>query len=343
MPLTFATFRMASVMVCSAASPPLHNTMGALLIGVMISAVLWGISVVQTYIYFSTFFNQDTLRLKSFVSFVFILDTAHQAMLCHLIYVYLVSNFGDVDYLGVVVWSILVMVLLSAIIAVVIQLFMCWRIWILSDKNVFWIGPIILIVVASFAITMVYFGKSWSLRTWVELAELSKVSRGVNGLNFGGDIAITFAMVYLLGTSKSGIKRTDALVNHLMHFCLKTGLLTTLCAICSLISISVWPETFVYIAFYCALARLYANSFLATLNARAELRTRNRPRGSTLLSFSRIEWARQIEASYSSTIPRAHLSVKQETQSHIDQDIEMENVAETTLLRSLSPASASPV
>lgn len=89
------------------------------------------------------------------------------------------------------------------------------------------------------------------------------------------------------------------------------------------------------------------NFFFLRLNARAELRTRNRPPGRTLLSFSRIEWARQLEASYSSTIPRVvshpcidtyhlsnaqmlqvqHLSVKQDAHSHIDQDIEMENVA----------------
>ncbi|KAF9059810.1 hypothetical protein BDP27DRAFT_1430848 [Rhodocollybia butyracea] len=93
---------MASMIVCtSATSPPLHNTMGALLISVLISAMLWVISVVQTYIYFATFFNQDTVQLKSFVFFVFILDTAHQAMLCHLIYVYLVSNYGNTEYLGI--------------------------------------------------------------------------------------------------------------------------------------------------------------------------------------------------------------------------------------------------
>ncbi|KAE9394600.1 hypothetical protein BT96DRAFT_185050 [Gymnopus androsaceus JB14] len=66
-------------------------------------------------------------------------------------------------------------------------------------------------------------------------------------------------------------------MNRLMYFCLATGLLTTVCAICSLVSISVWPNTFVYIGFYVVLARLYVNSFLATLNAREKLRASNRP------------------------------------------------------------------
>lgn len=33
-----------------------------------------------------------------------VLDTVHQAMLSHFIYIYLVSNFGNTDHLGVVVW-----------------------------------------------------------------------------------------------------------------------------------------------------------------------------------------------------------------------------------------------
>ncbi|KAJ4493619.1 hypothetical protein C8J55DRAFT_499255 [Lentinula edodes] len=296
-----------------------------------------------------------------------VLDTAHQIMLSHSIYIYLVSNFGNVEYLGVVVWrallelpqiavhlkifpfdrrSILVMVLLSALIAVTIQLFMCWRIWILSNKSIYWSIPIIIIVFASFTITMVYFKKSWSLRTWTRLADLSKISRAVNGLNFGGDIAITFVMVYFLRTSRSGIKRTDALMNRLMYFCLKTGLLTTFCAILSLISISIWPNTFIYITFYCALARLYANSFLATLNARDRLRKSNRPIGSSLFSnptLSGLEWARAMAsdtAITSSDIPKSStnpLSIKQEVETHVHHDIELDNLAVKTL-SSILPA-----
>ncbi|GAW00663.1 hypothetical protein LENED_002205 [Lentinula edodes] len=271
----FIDFILASAMCSSTTTvAPLHNTMGALLIGVLISCALWGISTAQTYIYFSTFYHHDTLRLKS-------LSVAQ-----------------------------------------------------------------IIVVFASFAITMVYFEKSWSLRTWTKLADLSKISRAVNGLNFGGDITITFVMVYFLRTSRSGIKRTDALMNRLMYFCLKTGLLTTFCAILSLISISIWPNTFIYITFYCALARLYANSFLATLNARDQLRKSNRPLGSSLFSnptLSGLEWARAMASDTvitSSDIPKSctnPLSIKQEVETHIHHDIELDNLAAKSL-SSILPA-----
>ncbi|THU82954.1 hypothetical protein K435DRAFT_438260 [Dendrothele bispora CBS 962.96] len=88
-----------------------------------------------------------------------------------------------------------------------------------------------------------------------------------------GDVAITVALIWLLGKSKSGIQRTDAIVTKLITFCLTTGLATSVDAILSLISISVWPTTFIYITFYCVVARLYSNSLMATLNARQKLKS----------------------------------------------------------------------
>ncbi|KAJ3983982.1 hypothetical protein F5890DRAFT_1519736 [Lentinula detonsa] len=55
-----------------------------------------------------TFRHQDTLQLKLLVVFISVLDTAHQIMLSHSIYMYLVSGFGNVKYLEVVTWSMIV-------------------------------------------------------------------------------------------------------------------------------------------------------------------------------------------------------------------------------------------
>ncbi|KAJ3810349.1 hypothetical protein F5876DRAFT_65698 [Lentinula aff. lateritia] len=241
-----------------------------------------------------------------------------------------------------------VMVLLSALIAVTIQLFMCWRIWIcmIFFRSIFscltdglFVGlsvAQIIVVFSSFAITMVYFEKSWSLLTWTKLADLSKISRAVNGLNFGGDIAITFVMVYFLRTSRSGIKRL--LVQ------LLSGVPTRPALIVCLIKISIWPNTFIYITFYCALARLYANSFLATLNARDQLRKSNRPLESSLFSnptLSGLEWARAMASDTvitSSDIPKSStnpLFIKQEVDTHVHHDMELDDLAVKTLSSNL--------
>ncbi|KAJ3854341.1 hypothetical protein EV368DRAFT_63350 [Lentinula lateritia] len=227
-----------------------------------------------------------------------------------------------------------VMVLLSALIAVTIQLFMCWRIWIcmIFFRSIFscltdglFVGlsvAQIIVVFSSFAITMVYFEKSWSLLTWTKLADLSKISRAVNGLNFGGDIAITFVM------NRCSDEPSDVFLSKNW----------------TSYNISIWPNTFIYITFYCALARLYANSFLATLNARDQLRKSNRPLESSLFSnptLSGLEWARAMASDTvitSSDIPKSStnpLFIKQEVDTHVHHDIELDDLAVKTLSSNL--------
>ncbi|KAJ8514860.1 hypothetical protein ONZ45_g7648 [Pleurotus djamor] len=67
--------------------------------------------------------------------------------------------------------------------------------------------------------------------------------------------------------------RSDTMISRLIVFTVNTGLFTSICACASLVSILVWGNTLIYVAFYFSLGRLYSNSLLATLNARQEIRS----------------------------------------------------------------------
>jgi len=54
---------------------------------------------------------------------------------------------------------------------------------------------------------------------------------------------------------------------------MNTGLLTSICAVASLVSITAAPNTFYYIGFFFCIGRLYCNSLLAALNVRKNIRT----------------------------------------------------------------------
>ncbi|KAL0068954.1 hypothetical protein AAF712_003947 [Marasmius tenuissimus] len=94
----------------------------------------------------------------------------------------------------------------------------------------------------------------------------------VNALAAAGDVYITGSLSFLLHRSRTGFQRSDAIITKLIHFTVNTGLLTTCCAVGSLISILAAPTTFIYIAFFFTIGRLYANSLLCTLNARSYIR-----------------------------------------------------------------------
>ncbi|KAL0057475.1 hypothetical protein AAF712_015511, partial [Marasmius tenuissimus] len=111
-----------------------------------------------------------------------------------------------------------------------------------------------------------------SVKTFADLATMKWLSILVNALAAAGDVYITGALSFLLHRSRTGFPRSDVIITRLIHFTVNTGLLTTCCAVGSLVSILAAPTTFVYIAFFFTIGRLYANSLMCTLNARSYIR-----------------------------------------------------------------------
>ncbi|EMD36463.1 hypothetical protein CERSUDRAFT_95771 [Gelatoporia subvermispora B] len=90
-------------------SPPhlhLDNTLGAALIGVIASAALWGITNVQTYMYFKHR-GSDPKSLRLTVVFLWVLDTLHQILISHALYYYAVTMYGNPTSITVPTWSIM--------------------------------------------------------------------------------------------------------------------------------------------------------------------------------------------------------------------------------------------
>ncbi|OCH93214.1 hypothetical protein OBBRIDRAFT_832854 [Obba rivulosa] len=94
------------------------------------------------------------------------------------------------------------------------------------------------------------------------------------GLSFCavGDIVIAYAQIVVLQQCRTGFRRTDSVVKILMLYSINTALLTTICAICNLVTFAALPGTLLYEVFYFMLPKLLLNSCLATLNARRDLR-----------------------------------------------------------------------
>ncbi|KAG1854872.1 hypothetical protein F4604DRAFT_1801446 [Suillus subluteus] len=78
----------------------LANTFGALFIGVIIAAVLFGVTIVQVFIYFQTHSGTGiTFYGRA------ILDALHLALIIHYVYFYLVINYANISALTEIVWS----------------------------------------------------------------------------------------------------------------------------------------------------------------------------------------------------------------------------------------------
>ncbi|KAJ7735572.1 hypothetical protein B0H14DRAFT_3516821 [Mycena olivaceomarginata] len=67
------------------------NTLGALEVGVLTSYVLLGVTITQTYIYYSRF-PQDPRKLEALVALVCVCEIAHAICIVHTVYVWTISD-----------------------------------------------------------------------------------------------------------------------------------------------------------------------------------------------------------------------------------------------------------
>jgi hypothetical protein len=224
--------------------PAFDNTLGALFIGFVVSVLLYGATIIQSFIYATSGRAQsDKTWLKLLVLVVFILDSLNQTFLCSALYRFLITDFGSPaaliaqnndahrmlgPYQGIVAGTTIFFV----------QLFFCWRIWaflrlhkknyaipvsavavILSLTNfASWMGAIALLEREP----LVFFGHQapMKLKTFWLISTLSGLA---------ADFVIMVTTTYSLQRARSGFNRSRS--NHaitlLSMFMFNTNVLTT--------------------------------------------------------------------------------------------------------------------
>ncbi|SJL15367.1 uncharacterized protein ARMOST_18860 [Armillaria ostoyae] len=166
----------------------------------------------------------------------------------------------------------LVEVFFNGFTAFLVQSFLTLRVWRLSNRKILVTAIVALLVVAEFGCVIAFGTLALiNVHTFAELATLKYLSISVNALAASGDVLIAGTLCLLLHRSRTGFQK-KVLTRKQILFAVNTGLLTSICAVASLISILTAPNTFIYIAFFFCVGRLYSNSLLATLNARKRIR-----------------------------------------------------------------------
>ncbi|KAF9552260.1 hypothetical protein CPC08DRAFT_647129, partial [Agrocybe pediades] len=219
---------------------------GPVLIGFTFNAILLGVMLTQVYIYFTSY-RKDSKWIKLYVAMLLVLDLFNTVADAVFIYQALILNFEPA---------------VTACIVSAVQFFYAWRIYALMKSYVF---PILIILngiiglVASL-VASVKIGKmplfsdmvhdKPSMMVWI----LSEVV---------GDVIITI----VLAKHRTGFKKTDMLIDKIIRITIQTGMLTATFAMVDLIVYLVDP-TGLHLLFNFALAKLYSNTLMSTLNSR---------------------------------------------------------------------------
>jgi len=252
----------------------LDESIGAVFIGGLATTVLFGVTCAQTTSYIRRR-TSDGLYLVGTVVLLMLLDALHTALVAHLLYTFVVTDFGNIAELEVIPWTLSSSLVVHIVSDSVVRIFFTRRVWLLSRRNTLVTVSLSALIISTLGFILFVTVKSFELKS-VELLFLIhwEICTGL-ALVMATDFCIAASLCgYLFFSRKGEYTGTNSLINSLCLYTINTGLLTTLCSLGCLVAYVVSPKTLIFIAFYLPISKFYVNAFLASLNARQALRGR---------------------------------------------------------------------
>ncbi|KAI6158488.1 hypothetical protein EDD17DRAFT_995927 [Pisolithus thermaeus] len=223
------------------------------------------------------FLSGDDLTTKLVVAAIWILDTLHISFVCHVLYYYLIVNYGAPTSLEYIVWSFPASVLVNSFVSVIVQCFFARRIYHLCRRQLRWLvtAPIILVVLVCFG-----FGIASAALLLVNNADnFAAYTRFYSSIPAAfaialAEVLVTVPLCVLLydGRSWSATPRMKRLMNTLIIYAVNRCLLT-LPVIVAEVAVTITGQVAWSMGLNFIIGKLYANSLLASLNSRQHLRS----------------------------------------------------------------------
>lgn len=249
-------------------------TLGAVLVGSGVASILTGVVGTQTVYYFQSY-PDDKPLVKLMVAVVWFLDLLHTIMVLVSDWAWLIEHFTDVDIANWIPWPLGVTIVITALVTVIVHIFFAFRIHRLSKGNWFVVAPIVVLAFARLGFASTTCSKMLILKSFDKFVETSAwvFTMGLVTSSLL-DIIVTSSLLWYLEQSRTGFDGMDQLINTLCRYTIEVGLLTCVGIV---ISLGFWlgmRSNLVFMAIHFVLAKLYANSLLATLNNRGRIRDR---------------------------------------------------------------------
>ncbi|KAH6912761.1 hypothetical protein BKA70DRAFT_774347 [Coprinopsis sp. MPI-PUGE-AT-0042] len=242
---------------------------GYMLTGLILNVGLLGVMVTQLYLYYTTY-RRDRLWIKVFVAYLFLADIINSVFIYVYVYQALIVHFGDFDRLFYANWVFASIPATTAIIGTSVQLFFAWRVRILTRKwRVSW-AFVSLVCGTALACGAAGLVTAWEVSRHSHFNEFRDARRIVSSwlaLSAVCDALITITLVGALRKQKTGLKRSDLMIDRVIKVVLQTGLLTMVVAVIDTILFCVAPSGIHFILDH-TLSKLYTNSLLSSLNLR---------------------------------------------------------------------------
>ncbi|KAJ7476857.1 hypothetical protein B0H11DRAFT_2234824 [Mycena galericulata] len=258
--------------------PTIESTYGAWLTSLFLETILYGIGLLQTWLYFQ-WWPADSWSIKLPVIVVMFLETTQLSFFYGSTYFRFVKKFGTIQ--GDLIWSDSVQLLANYLSAFTVQIYFASRIYLLTRARVklhksSTLGILVVILLALLEISagVAQTILSYQLRSYSKLEHTKAITTLQTAASLACDIVITIYLCVFLARSKTGIMipRTETMLNTLMINAVNRGIVTALSSGFTMILFLAYPDTFWFFLSLAPNSKLYMNSMLATLNVRQHVR-----------------------------------------------------------------------
>ncbi|KAH9829980.1 uncharacterized protein C8Q71DRAFT_384885 [Rhodofomes roseus] len=256
------------------------RALGALLLGADFQCIAYGCLLGMAYTYYKRS-TQDPKWLRFAILLAWLLCTLCCVIILHGIYWFTITNYGNTSAIQRSPWSVSLLTTMMSAVMTIVRLVFLTRVYklyrakpVLSPAIVLLIVLVALLSLAdlggAIAITVTFF-QSIKL---LGLTSIENLFTAMFSVGIAADVILTAMLCATLHRSRSGLQRTDSVINLLIMYTIRTGAIPCGCAIATLIAFVCSPESMIYAPFYVQTANLYLVSLLATLNYRKTIQTR---------------------------------------------------------------------
>jgi len=249
--------------------PLVQSVFGPMLIGVFFNAILYGVLLVQTYLYYQNS-NKDARWIKYLIFFLLLAETIDTGLDFAVVWEALVQDYGQATIFQKLPTTFSADPLVTSWISTLVQIFQGWRIRELTRSNCI-LGLVTLaasmsLVAGTTTTVLVSIHPSFSQLQSVEFGFLAwLVASAVC------DVIITISLSWFVIRNKnSKLTYTNSILDKIMLLTIQTGLITSVAAVADVLTFTLSQDKTLEFIWAYSISKLYTNSLLSMLNARTE-------------------------------------------------------------------------
>jgi hypothetical protein len=254
---------------------PLDSTYGVWLVSLFLETILYGMGVLQTWIYFAGR-PTDLKSVKWTVLVVLVLETIQVVFFFRSSYSRFVERFGQIQL--DLIWADSLQLLAAYLSGFIVQIYFASRIHKLTKNrkrfgfSAVGIYIILLLAVVQLVAGIVQTVWSYELRSFLKIGETKAITTLQAAASLLCDLLITTFLCAFLKSQKGDIGNTNYMMDMLIHDAINRGVLTSLSSGVNMVLFLALPDTFWFFLGLAPNSKFYMNSMLATLNTRGHMR-----------------------------------------------------------------------